>query len=143
MTGEPTTPNLADSVRLFFEAANRRDLETVMSVHAPDAVYELSQRGLGIFEGASAIRGFLEDYLAAFDSLEWEVEEMLVLDNRVVLLVVRQQGRPAGVCARVWQREAWVQRYSADGMLERASSYVDPDEGRACPKRLAASGSRA
>ena len=50
MTGDPTTPNLADRVRLFFEAANRRDIETVMGAHAADAVYELSQRGLGVFE---------------------------------------------------------------------------------------------
>jgi ketosteroid isomerase-like protein len=140
MPGEPTTPDLAERVRLFFEAANRRDLDAMMSFHAPDAVYEFSQRGLGIFEGEAAIRGFLEDYVAAFEDLEWEVEEMRVLDNRVVLLVVRQHGRPVGVGARVRQREAWIQRYSADGMLVRASSYVDIDKGRAAAKRLAASG---
>jgi len=141
MTRDATTPDLADRVRLFLTAANRRDLETIMSIQAPDAVYDLSQRGLGIFEGASAIRGFLEDYLAAFEDIEWEFEEMLALDNRVVLLVVRQQGRPVGVRARVSQREAWVQHYSADGMLSRTSSYLDIDEGRAAANRLAASGS--
>jgi ketosteroid isomerase-like protein len=136
MPGEPTAPELGERVRLFFEAANRPDLATVMSIHAPDAVYDLSLRGLGVFEGEAAIRGFLEDYLAAFEDLEWEVEEMLGLDDRVVLLVVRQQGRPVNVDVRLRQREAWVQSYSTEGMLVRASSYLDIDEGRAAARQL-------
>lgn len=40
-----------------------------MSFHASDAVWDASKTGAGTFEGAAAVRGFLEDWYGAFDEL--------------------------------------------------------------------------
>jgi ketosteroid isomerase-like protein len=49
---QSTTPNPVERVRDLFDAANRYDLDAVMSFFAPDAVFDMSQRGLGVFEVA-------------------------------------------------------------------------------------------
>ena len=62
MSEEATTPGLVELVGALFDAGNRRDLDAAMSIFAPDAVWE-SLDGLGVFAGATAVRGFLEGRL--------------------------------------------------------------------------------
>ena len=56
MPEEPWTPDLAELVRRQLEAANRGDLDAFIGVFAPDAVYDASRGGLGVYEGPVAIR---------------------------------------------------------------------------------------
>jgi ketosteroid isomerase-like protein len=136
MSEESTTPDSFKPLRQTVEAYRRGDLDAHMRSYAPDAVLDMSARGLGIFEGRAAIRGFWEDYYRSFDDLNFELEEALDLGNGVMFAVVRQDARPAGSGARVRTREAWVSAWE-EGMLVRGSSYSAIDEARAAAERLA------
>jgi ketosteroid isomerase-like protein len=133
---ESTTPDSFKPLRRTVEAYRRGDLDAHMSSYAPDAVLDMSARGLGIFEGRAAIRGFWEDYYRSFDDLKFELEQALDLGGGVMFAVVRQDARPARSGSRVRTREAWVSVWE-EGKLVRGSSYGDVDEARAAAERLA------
>jgi ketosteroid isomerase-like protein len=65
---ESTTPDLEELGDRFLEAANRRDLDSMVSFFAPDAVLE-NAGALGAFEGGAAIRGFWQDWFASYEEL--------------------------------------------------------------------------
>ena len=138
MPEESKTPDPAELTRRAFEAVNRRDIDAVMSFFAPDAVFQGRVAG-DLFEGRAAIRGFLDEWFGAYAELRYEVEEFVVLDDGVVLAVVKQEGRPVGVDGLVDQREGWVICWSAEGLLVRLSTHTDIDEARAAAERLAES----
>src|SRR5947209_1271765 len=71
MSEESTTPDLAARWQEAADAYARRDLHTAMRHFAPDAVWDFSSAGFGIFEGATAIRSFLEDWLGAYEEYEY------------------------------------------------------------------------
>jgi ketosteroid isomerase-like protein len=136
MPEESTTPEAFKSMRRTMVAFSRGDFDAQMSVYAPDAVLDMSARGLGIFEGRAAVRGFWEDYYRSFEDLRFELEEALDLGSGVVFAIVRQDARPAGSGARARTREAWVSVWD-EGVFMRGSSYTDIDQGRAAAERLA------
>ena len=131
---ESTTPDLVERVRRQSEAANRRDIDAVMSSFAVDAVFE--GRALGdIFEGQAAIRAFVESWFGMYEELEYKLEEVHDLGNGVVFAVVLQEARPAGTAGHVRQREGWV--YVGVGGLIARITISDIDEARAAAERLA------
>jgi uncharacterized protein (TIGR02246 family) len=136
MSESPTTPDVVELVRRAFEAANRRDLDAVINVFAPDAVFEGRAAG-DTFEGRVAIRRFLDQWFAAYKELEIKLEDGRDLGSGVVFAVVVQEGVPAGAAGhgRVWQREGWVFLWER-GLIARLSAY-DIDEGRAAAERVA------
>ena len=136
MSQEPMTPDVVELVRGAFEAVNRGDLDTVMSLFAPNAVVDLSQRELPSFEGVSAIRSFLEDWIGSYEELRWELEEVMDLGDGVVFGVVHQNARPAGSARYVRQREGWVWVW-VESLIVRMTTYSDIDEARAAAERLA------
>ena len=138
MPEEATTRDPVERTRLAFEAVNQRDLDAVMSFFAPNGVLDGRAAG-GLYEGRAAIRGFLDDWFDSFAELRMEVEELVVLDARVLLAVVKQEGRPVGVDGQVRQREGWAICWSADGLLVRLTTHTDIDEARAAAERLAES----
>lgn len=134
MPKESTTPDLVECVHRQREAANRRDIDAVMSSFAVDAVLE--GRALGDFyEGQKAIRAFLDGWFGIYDDLEFKFEEIHDLGNGVVFAVVVQEGRPAGVAGHVRQREGWV--YVGVGGLIARITISEVDEARAAAERLA------
>jgi uncharacterized protein (TIGR02246 family) len=134
MSEESTTPDLVELVRRQAEAANRRDLDAVMSSFAPDAVFD--GRGAGtLFEGRAAIRPFLEDWFGTFEELEYGLEEVRDLGKGVVFAVVTQNGRLVGSAGHLRQREGWVYVW-VGGLIERLTTD-ELDEGRAAAERLA------
>ena len=133
MSEESTIPDLAERTRVVFEAVNRRDIDAVMSFFAPDALLA----GFEVVEGRAAIRGFLDAWFGSFAELRFEVEELVVLDDEVVLAVIHQEGRPVGVDGQVHQREGWAIRWSADGLIVRLTTDNDIDEARAAAERVA------
>jgi ketosteroid isomerase-like protein len=136
MPEESTTPDPIELTRLAFEAVNRREIDAVMSFFAPDAVLDGRAAG-GLYEGRTAIRGFLNDWFGSFAELRMEVEEFVVFADGVVLAVVNQEGRPIGVGGQVHQREGWAICWSADRLLVRLTTHTDIDEARAAAERLA------
>jgi ketosteroid isomerase-like protein len=135
MSEESTTPDLVALMRRWFEAANRRDVDSAGSFYAPDAVYVSVGMGAS-FEGVAAIREFLGDFVGAYDEFGVEVEEILALGNGVTLAVVNQKGRPHSSSGEVQMRYASVAIW-VEGMIERFTSYTDIDEARADAERLA------
>ena len=131
MPEESTTPDLVELWRRQIEAGNHGDIEAMMSFCAPDVVFDLSARGIGVFEGRAACRGFLEDYFGSFEALGVKLGETLALAHGVVFGVVSQQARPVGVAAQVNTRGGWVLGFSADGLMQSLSTYRNIDDARA------------
>jgi ketosteroid isomerase-like protein len=135
MTEESKTPDLVELGDRFLEAANRRDLDSMASSFAPDAVLE-NAGALGTFEGGAAIRGFWQDWFASYEELWVEREEILNLGNGVTFSVVNQKARLAGSSSEIRHRNAVVAIW-VEGLIERVVFYTDIDEARAAAERLA------
>ena len=135
MPEESTTRDLVERTRRAFEASSRGDIDTVMSFIAPDASWEIVD--LGVLEGVTAIRGFLDDWFASYEEYVIEPKEILGLGNGVVFAITQQNGRLAASALDTMVREVWAYRFLwLDGMLVRISAYPDIDEARAAAKRL-------
>jgi ketosteroid isomerase-like protein len=134
---ESTTPDL---VELTQELSDARGVDATMRFYSADAVYDMSQVGLGTFEGRPAIRRFLEDWLGSYEETEDEVQEITELGNGIVFAVVRETGRPSGspTQSRVDAVYGFVFVWT-DGKVTRATVYTDPHEARASAESLAES----
>jgi ketosteroid isomerase-like protein len=137
MPDEPPTPDLAELLRLGYEASSRGDLDTVMGLYDPDAVWEV--RGLGArFEGVAQIRCFIEDWRGAYEDWSLVAEEIVDLGNGAALVVAVQTGRPFASSGHVRYRFAQVITLH-DGVIVRVVGYNDIDQARAAAERLAES----
>ncbi len=136
MAEESTTPDLVALTRQLFDAAGSGDVDLLMQFYAPDAVWETT---LVTLDGSAAIRERLEEWLGAFDELEFELEEILDLGNGVTLTVVNQRARPAGSSSRggYMQRQEALIGVWEQGMVTHATTYLDIDEAHAAAERLA------
>jgi ketosteroid isomerase-like protein len=137
MPEESTTPDLVERTRHSLEGGAFRDLDEGLKYFAPDAVWEVPQLG-SRFEGAAAIRGFLEDWFDTFKEFEIEIEDILDLGNGVVFVVARSVGVPVGSAGRTQLRElfGYVVVWENDAVA-RVTAYGDIDEARAAAERLA------
>ena len=136
MSEESTTPVLVDLVRRSVDAVNRRDFDQFAGFFDSDAIWDLSTMGLGIFEGPSAIRAFVEDWQSSYEKFELALEEVLDLGHDVVFAAVVQRARLTDSASEVQMRYASVNS-SAAGLFERITNYTDIDEARAAAERLA------
>jgi ketosteroid isomerase-like protein len=135
MSEETTTPDLVELTRQVVDAGNRRDLDAVMSLYAPDVVWE-SLDGLGVFDGATAVRGFLGDWLSSYEVFDIEPEEVLDMGSGITFVVGRQGGRLLGAASRVEQRSAWAITWE-HGLAMHVIAGMDIDGVRAAAERLA------
>jgi len=101
MPGESTTPDPVELTRRLYETADRGDYDAMMRLFRPDAVWDLSEAGIGTFEGAAAIRRLVEDWQGSYEDYKVDVEEIRDLGNGVTLAVSLQTGRPAGSTGEV------------------------------------------
>jgi ketosteroid isomerase-like protein len=138
MSQESTTPDLVELTRQAIDAMTRGDLDAAISYAAPDIVFDAPRHGAGTFEGAAAMRGFLEDWVGAFEELEFAFEELFDVGKGVVFAAVSQKGRPVGATGYVRQREGWVWLW-VEGLIASLTAYpeADIDEARAAAERLA------
>ncbi len=135
MSEESTTPELVELVRQAFDAGNRHDVDAIMGLHAPDAVWDLSDEGLGTFEGVAAIRGWIEDWFGVWVDLSLDVLDVVDLGHGVVFSRVREEGRVADG-GHVEQQRAWV-ILGGQGKIARTAIYLDIAAGCAAAERLA------
>jgi hypothetical protein len=133
---ESTTPDLAELVRVLFDAANRRAWGEFADVLAHDSVLDLSRLGLGAYEGADAIRAFVEDWIGAYDRFEIVADEVLELDNGVLFTVNQQVARPTGSSGNVRLHDAYV-FICEESRIVGWTAYQSIDEARAAAERLA------
>jgi ketosteroid isomerase-like protein len=136
MSEESTTPDLVERTREMFDALNRRDLDVYMRFYAPDAVFDLSNVGIGTFEGVAAIRGFFDDWHANWADYRVDASEILDLGQGVVFTAYREEGRLMRSDGHVEQRRGRVACW-VDGRVERVTNYVNVNEARAAAERLA------
>ncbi len=137
MSEESTTPDLVGLTRSMFDAASCRDLDELIGLYAPDAVYDASHAGLGFsFEGVTAIRRFIAEWWDSFEDHQTEVLEIVALGDRVAFARVREVGRPVGSNGQVKQFRGWVLQ-GTGGKIERVEPYFDATEARAAAERLA------
>jgi ketosteroid isomerase-like protein len=131
----PPAPDLTLLVQQVTDLETRA-VEDRMSFFAPDSVWDMSRGGLGVIEGREAIRAFFEEWRAAYEDYQQEAEEIQDLGNGVAFAVFVQRGRPVGSAGWVEFRDARV-LVSADGLIERVTTFLDIDEARAAAERLA------
>ena len=136
MPEEPATPDLVELVRQAFDAGNRHDVDAIMGLHAPEAVWDLSDQGLGTFEGVAAIRGWVEDWFGTWADLRMDVLDVVDLGHGVVFSRVREEGRLADGDGHVEQQRGWV-ILGGQGKIARAEIYLDIGAGCAAAERLA------
>jgi ketosteroid isomerase-like protein len=134
---ESTTPDLVALTRTFYETMDRDlDFDALAGFFAPDAVWDLSESHLGIYEGAAAIGAFLVGYWATWEDHHHEIEEIVDFGHGLLSVAVREDGCPRGSDARVQARHLqvfeWEQR-----KIVRITGYPDIDEARAAAERLA------
>ena len=136
MPEESRTPDLVARWREGVEAwGNRRNLDVLRSLYAPDAVWEVVALGIAL-EGLAAIRGFIDDWITSFEQFEIHAEEIHDLGNGVTFGVFIQKGRPRDSTGQVRYRFAQVNRW-VDGMIMRSTGYNDIDEARAAAEQMA------
>jgi ketosteroid isomerase-like protein len=112
------------------------DLDVVMSLHADDAVYDMSSMGLGALEGQAAIRGLYEDWRSSYEAFEAKLEELRDLGHGVSFGVVVNRGRLHGSAHWIEFRYAAIMIW-AGARIERGIGYADIDAARAAAERLA------
>jgi limonene-1,2-epoxide hydrolase len=136
MSREFTTPDLVERLRLFFAAASRRDLDTLTTFYASDAVLDLSDLGLGTYDGLDAIRAFVEDWFRSYAEYEVSADEILRLGENVILTINTQMARLPGSRGLVRLHDAYVFLFE-DSLIVRWTAYRDIDKARAAAERLA------
>ena len=132
---EETAPDLVALARGSIEAEG---LDAAVSFYAPDAVWDASPWGMGVFEGQAAVRGFFEDWSSSYADMEWRAEEIRDLGNGLTFAVILQKGRLVGSSRSVQLRYAAVAEW-IDGLIVRNTTYSNIDEARAAAERLAES----
>jgi ketosteroid isomerase-like protein len=133
---ESTPPNLVELAGRSFAAAGRHDLDALMSFYAADAVWDMSDVGVGTFEGTTAIRSFFEDWWATWEDHHQEIREFQDFGNGVLFAAIQEDGRLPGSDRRVEHTRGWVATWMND-LVVRMTAYLDIDEARAAAGRLA------
>ncbi|SRR5271168_1918327 len=136
MAEESTAPDLVELTRETYEALSRCDFDALVGFFAADVVYDLSDVGIGTFEGAHAVKEVLDDWWGPYSDFRADAEDVLDLGQGVVYSVVSQSGRPVGGEGRVEQRSANVALW-VSSRIEWFKTYLDPEEARAAAERLA------
>src|SRR5438270_401791 len=78
-----------------------------------------SSAGIGSFEGAEAIRSFLEEWMASFEEYEYNQKESHDLRNGVVFVVATFGGRPAGSSGGMMREQVSYAVTWKDGLIAR------------------------
>jgi ketosteroid isomerase-like protein len=136
MSEESTTPDLVEITRRASQAASRRDLDTLMTFYASDAVLDFSDSGMGIYEGVDAIRALIEDWVSIYESYETTTEQILRLGENVTFTINNQMARLPGGGESLRLHDAYVFLFE-DGLIARRTAYRDIDAARAAAERLA------
>lgn len=136
MPEESTTPDLEERLRKCVEGFSHRDMDASIAAFAIDAVWE-SAVGMGTYEGRDAIRGFLQDWIGAYEDYEVRLEEFCDLGNGVSFAVLLQRGRLPDSSGLIDARTAFAITWT-DGLISRSTVYGEnPGEARAAAERLA------
>jgi len=136
MSEGPAAPDPVELVRHAFDAGNRHDIDAIMGFYAPDALWDLSNIGLGTFQGEDATRSFLEDWFGTWGDHTVQVQDVIDCGHGVILSPVHEVARLAGSDGQVEQNRAWVMVW-VQSKAHRVEVYLDVDQARDAAERLA------
>ena len=105
-------------VRRIYEASARRDAETVLALYDAEVEWDGSRHRWAevihapdtgpVWRGHDALRRFFRRYYEMWESLEFEIEELLAAGENVVSVVtIRARGRSSGVAIE-WAEQVGV-----------------------------------
>lgn len=137
MPDEAGASSLVELARRTVEAQNAGDIDALIGLYMPEAVWDAVGYGLvgERFEGSAAIRRFFEDWFGAFDDMRLDAEETCDLGNGVVFSHFVQHARPHGSSNSMSFSFATVSTWS-EGLIRENRVYTDIDEARAAAERL-------
>ena len=67
----PGERDLVELTRRSMQQSNERDFDAAVAVFAEDAAFDVSEAGLGRFEGRDAVRSYLEDWVGSYERQEF------------------------------------------------------------------------
>jgi ketosteroid isomerase-like protein len=112
-------------VRHVYNALNRGDWDAVFQDTHPD--FEVTtQRPAATQRRREGVQRFLEDYVAAFDSMVLEPEEFAEKGDHVVALVTRR-ARPRGGSGEIVVRNGHLWTVH-DGTILSMKTFPDPEK---------------
>jgi ketosteroid isomerase-like protein len=114
-------------VRRVYDALKQGDWDAVFRDTHPD--FEVTtQRPAATQRRRAGVQRFLEDYIAAFDSMVLEPEEFVEKGDQVVALVTRR-ARPRGGSGEMVVRNGhlWTVR---DGTILSMTTFPNPEKAR-------------
>lgn len=135
MSDQSTSPDLVELTRQAIEDSRRGDYGAALSVSSVDVVWE-SLDGLGVFEGATAVRRFLEDFGSAYESFQTDPEQILDIGGGIIFAVIRHTGHLRGAGGPVEGRYAWGMAWE-HGRVVHVIAGGDIGKVRAAAERLA------
>jgi SnoaL-like domain len=62
-----------DLVALARRSIEAESIDAAVSFYAPDAVWDASPWGMGVFEGQTAVRGFFDDWSRSYTDIKWRL----------------------------------------------------------------------
>jgi hypothetical protein len=136
MSDESTNPDLVELAGQSMEASKRREFDVSATKFPPDAVFDVSSVGLGRFEGATAIHGYLADRYSSYETQELREWEGHHLGGGVVFVVTLFEARPLGSQSRVQERWALTLIWAGE-TITRVVASREIDEARTAAERLA------
>jgi ketosteroid isomerase-like protein len=112
-------------VRQAWEASERHDNETVLSLYDPEVEIDAGFQGR-VWRGLDGVRGFFRDWLADWDGHRSEIEQWIDAgDDVVAVLHTYARGKQSGVPVHMRQWHVWTLR---EGKLWRLRIYTTKEE---------------
>lgn len=110
-------------VRQVYEAAARRDGAAVLALYDRGVEWDVSRSpmarlvGEKLYHGHEGLRRFFRAYHEAWESIEYDAEELIDAGNHVISVdVERARGRASGVATDLTQYAVWT---ITDGKIVR------------------------
>jgi ketosteroid isomerase-like protein len=133
--------DLVELTRRSMQQTNTRDFGDAVAWFAPDAVFDVSEAGVGRFEGREAIRSYLEDWIGAYERQEYRSWEGVALGGGVVFVVAELEALPAGSAASVRERWAFTVLWR-EGAIALVTASREIERAREAAAALAAASPR-
>jgi ketosteroid isomerase-like protein len=119
-------------VRRVYDAAARRDAGSVLALYHADVQWDVARSpiarlvGEGRYHGHEGLRRFFRAYHEAWESIEYEPEELIDAGDRVISAdLERTRGRASGVETELRQFGVWT---VDDGKVTRVQWFATREE---------------
>jgi ketosteroid isomerase-like protein len=121
-----------DLIRRLYDAAARRDSESVFAAYAPDVEWDVSGSsmarlvGEGVYWGHEGLRRFFHAYHDAWENVEYRCAELIDAGDQVISVDIEPaRGRASGIEVELTQYAVWTIR---DHRIARAVWFDTREE---------------